>query len=68
MDIWTNSTVLFSVLRLLTPLEMSYEAAKKRAEPYTKIVEELPDVLPHLNSRQVVSCLCVPIAQIIRNV
>jgi hypothetical protein len=27
--------------RLLTPLKMSYEAAKKRAEPYTKIVEEL---------------------------
>jgi hypothetical protein len=23
---------------------MSYEAAKKRAEPYTKIVEELPDM------------------------
>jgi hypothetical protein len=35
-------TVPFSVLRLLTPLKMSYEAAKKRAEPYTKIVEELP--------------------------
>ena len=32
-----------SVLRLLTPL-MSYEAAKKRAEPYTKIVEELPQM------------------------
>jgi hypothetical protein len=31
-----------SVLRLLTPLKMSYEAAKKRAELYTKIVEELP--------------------------
>jgi len=28
------------VLRLLTPLKMSYEAARKRAEPYTKIVEE----------------------------
>lgn len=24
------------------PLKMSYEAAKKGAEPYTKIVEELP--------------------------
>ena len=30
------------MLRLLTPLKMSYEAAKKRAEPYTKIVGELP--------------------------
>ena len=28
------------MLRLLTQLMMSYEAAKKRAEPYTKIVEE----------------------------
>jgi uncharacterized protein YecE (DUF72 family) len=34
----------FTVLRLLTPLKMSYEAAKKRAEPYTKIVEELPQM------------------------
>jgi uncharacterized protein YecE (DUF72 family) len=34
----------FTVLRLLTPLNMSYEAAKKRAEPYTKIVGELPDM------------------------
>jgi uncharacterized protein YecE (DUF72 family) len=34
-------TAMFTVLRLLTPLKMSYEAAKKRAEPYTKIVEEL---------------------------
>jgi hypothetical protein len=33
-----------SVLRLLTPLKTSYEAAKKRAEPYTKIVEELPQM------------------------
>jgi hypothetical protein len=32
------------VLRLLTPLKMSYEAAKKRAEPYRKIVEELPEM------------------------
>jgi hypothetical protein len=32
------------MLRLLTPLKMSYEAAKKRAEPYTKIVEELPEM------------------------
>ena len=34
-------TAAFTVLRLLTPLKMSYEAAKKRAEPYNKIVEEL---------------------------
>jgi hypothetical protein len=34
----------FTVLRLLTLLKMSYEAAKKRAEPYTKIVEELPEM------------------------
>jgi len=33
--------VPFTVLRLLTPLKMSYEAVKKRAEPYTKVVEEL---------------------------
>jgi hypothetical protein len=32
------------VLRLLTPLKMSYEAAKKRAEPYNKIVGELPEM------------------------
>jgi Protein of unknown function DUF72 len=37
-------TAPFSVLRLLTPLKLSYEAAKKRAEPYTKIVEELPEM------------------------
>ena len=37
-------TAAFTVLRLLTPLKMSYEAAKKRAEPYTKIVGELPDM------------------------
>ena len=37
-------TAPFTVLRLLTPLKMSYEAAKKRAEPYTKIVEELPQM------------------------
>ena len=35
-------TAPFTVLRLLTPLKISYEAAKKRAEPYTKIVGELP--------------------------
>ncbi|MDF0643162.1 MAG: DUF72 domain-containing protein [Nitrospira sp.] len=37
-------TAPFTVVRLLTPLKMSYEAAKKRAEPYTKIVEELPEM------------------------
>jgi uncharacterized protein YecE (DUF72 family) len=37
-------TAPFTVQRLLTPLKMSYEAAKKRAEPYTKIIEELPDM------------------------
>ena len=37
-------TAPFMVLRLLTPLKMSYEAAKKRAEPYTKIVGELPEM------------------------
>lgn len=37
-------TAVFTVLRLLTPLGMSYAAAKKRAEPYNKIVEELPQM------------------------
>ena len=37
-------TAPFTVLRLLTPLKMSYEAAKKRADPYTRIVEELPEM------------------------
>ncbi|MDH4371556.1 MAG: DUF72 domain-containing protein [Nitrospira sp.] len=37
-------TAPFTVLRLLTPLKMSYEAAKTRAEPYHKIVGELPDM------------------------
>jgi uncharacterized protein YecE (DUF72 family) len=37
-------TAPFTVLRLLTPLKMSYEQAKKRAEPYTKIVGELPEM------------------------
>lgn len=32
------------VLRLLTPLGMSYEAAVKRAEPYNRIVQELPEM------------------------
>lgn len=37
-------TAPFTVLRLLTPLKMSYGVAKKRAEPYTKIVEELQEM------------------------
>ncbi len=37
-------TAPFTVLRLLTPLKMTYEAAKKRAEPYDKIVGELPEM------------------------
>lgn len=37
-------TAPFTVLRLLTPLKMSYEEAKKRAEPYNKIVGELPEM------------------------
>ncbi|MDK2743072.1 MAG: DUF72 domain-containing protein [Nitrospira sp. BO4] len=37
-------TAPFTVLRLLTPLQMSYEAAKKRAGPYNKIVGELPEM------------------------
>lgn len=37
-------TAPFTILRLLTPLKMSYEAAKNRAEPYDKIVGELPEM------------------------
>ena len=37
-------TAPFTVIRLLTPLKMTYEAAKKRAEPYDKIVGELPEM------------------------
>jgi uncharacterized protein YecE (DUF72 family) len=37
-------TAPFTVLRLLTPLKMTYEAAKKRAAPYDKIVRELPEM------------------------
>ena len=40
-------TAPFTVLRLLTPLKMTYEAAKKRAEPYDKIVGELPEMRTH---------------------
>ena len=32
------------MLRLLTPLGLSYEAAVKRAEPYNRIVQELPEM------------------------
>ncbi|MEO7859614.1 MAG: DUF72 domain-containing protein [Nitrospirales bacterium] len=39
-----NFTAPFTVLRLLTPLKISYEAAKRRAQPYTRIVEELPEM------------------------
>ena len=35
-------TAPFAMLRLLTRLKRSYEQAKKWAEPYTKIVEEIP--------------------------
>jgi hypothetical protein len=41
---WPAMEWHIAVLRLLTPLNMSYEAAKKRAEPYAKIVRELPDM------------------------
>lgn len=37
-------TAPFTILRLLTPLKMTYEAAKKRAAPYDNIVEELPQM------------------------
>ena len=37
-------TAPFTVLRLLTPLGMTYEEAKKRAAPYDKIVGELPEM------------------------
>ncbi|MGH7146827.1 MAG: DUF72 domain-containing protein [Nitrospiraceae bacterium] len=37
-------TAPFTVLRLLTPLKMSYEQAKKRADPYSKIVGELSEM------------------------
>ncbi len=37
-------TALYTVLRLLTPLNMTYEAAKQRAMPYDKIVGKLPEM------------------------
>ena len=39
-----HQTYTQSVLRLLTSLKISYQAARKQAEPYTKIVEELPQM------------------------
>src|SRR5215468_8409098 len=41
-----QSRTFWSVMELclLTPLKISYEAAKKRAEPYNKIVGELPEM------------------------
>ncbi len=37
-------TAPLTVVRLLTVLKMTYETAKKRAKPYAKIVEELPEM------------------------
>jgi hypothetical protein len=37
-------TARFTVLRLLTPLKMIYEDAKKRAELYTRTVGEVPEM------------------------
>lgn len=37
-------TAPFTVIRILTPLNMPYEVAKKRAAPYNKIVGELPQM------------------------
>jgi hypothetical protein len=37
-------TAPFTVIRLLTPLNMPYEVAKKRAVSYNKIVEALPQM------------------------
>lgn len=37
-------TAPFTIIRLLTPLRMTYEAAKKRAAPYNTIVGELPEM------------------------
>ena len=37
-------TVPLMMLRVLTPLKKSYEAAMKQAEPYNKIVGELPEM------------------------
>ncbi|MBC7839539.1 MAG: DUF72 domain-containing protein [Nitrospiraceae bacterium] len=48
-------TSSFTVLRLLTPLKMSYEVANKRAAPYTKIVEALPQ-MRHETVQRAVGC------------
>ena len=40
-------TAPFTVLRFLTPLKMSYEAARQRAMPYDKIKGELPEMGKH---------------------
>lgn len=32
------------LILLLTPFKMSYDATKEQAQPYTKTVEELPDM------------------------
>lgn len=37
-------TAPFTVIRLLTPLNIPYEVAKRRAAPYNKIVGELPQM------------------------
>jgi uncharacterized protein YecE (DUF72 family) len=37
-------TASFAVIRLLTPLNMSHDAAVKRAAPYNKIVGVLPQM------------------------
>ena len=37
-------TAPFMVMRLLTPMTMPYEEAKTHAQPYNKIVAELPDM------------------------
>jgi len=41
---YSRFTAPFSVLRLLTPPTLSHQAAKTRAEHYSKIVEELPQM------------------------
>jgi uncharacterized protein YecE (DUF72 family) len=43
-DRMQDFTAPFTVLRLLTPLGITYEEAKKRAAPYDKIVGELPEM------------------------
>lgn len=44
-------TAIFTILRLLTPLKVSSEAAMMRAEPYAKIVEELPQMRQEATQR-----------------